>query len=179
MFGVSFSAFYLLGVVLACAQAQLLDPEASVTIDGLGTIQGLTWLTYNIPPRKFHVFHGIPYARDPRITGRFSPSVLRSDALTDDGTPFMALNPLVVCPQGFTPGTKKMGANNTNILNILKNGLWKWTEDYRESEETDRQADSIIKEDEDCLVINVNTPKVIYIYFLNNPNYDLHIIICF
>jgi hypothetical protein len=73
------SVFLGLGVVLlSCSinvvysQDGIFDPDAQVTIPDLGTMQGLTWLTYSLTnPRKFYVFHGIPYAKDTSVDKRF------------------------------------------------------------------------------------------------------------
>jgi hypothetical protein len=71
----------------------------------------------------------------------------------------IAVDPLIVCPQGFLPKAKGMNSSNTNLYNIIKRGLWKWTEDYVESNNDENHPNA--REDEDCLVLNINTPKVL------------------
>lgn len=65
-----------------------------------------------------------------------------------------------VCPQGMFSKAKGMNASNANLYNIIKSGLWKWTEDVVDPVKEQEHNNPYIKEDEDCLVLNVNTPKV-------------------
>lgn len=92
------------------------------------------------------------------------PSVLREDPLTEDGSDFLAIDPLVVCPQGMFTKAKDMNASTANLFNILKKGLWKWTEDEdpidNQPNAREDQNKPNWQETEDCLVLNINTPKV-------------------
>ncbi|OXA59743.1 Acetylcholinesterase-1 [Folsomia candida] len=92
------------------------------------------------------------------------PSVLREDPLTEDGSDFLAIDPLVVCPQGMFTKAKDMNASTANLFNILKKGLWKWTEDEdpidNQPNAREDQNKPNWQETEDCLVLNINTPKI-------------------
>jgi hypothetical protein len=77
---------------------------------------------------------------------------LHTGPLTEDGTDFEAVDPFIVCPQGmFTKAkAKNMNSTNANLFNILKNGLWKWTEELED--ENSKDFNPNIRETEDCLV---------------------------
>jgi hypothetical protein len=71
---INFSAIVLV-VLLALTgnfaqEDPIYDPDARVEIPDLGAIQGLSWWT-STTLRKFHVFHGIPYAKDTAMEKRF------------------------------------------------------------------------------------------------------------
>jgi hypothetical protein len=94
------------------------------------------------------------------------PSKLRMGRLSaDPEKPFLALNPLNACPQGGAFDLRKFdmddGADGeTNLLKAFKSDIWKhWNSNP--TVDPSRTRLEIGEEDENtCLVLNVNTPKV-------------------
>jgi hypothetical protein len=85
----------------------------------------------------------------------------------------MALDPLVVCPQGMFNNTKakKLKFDSDLLLNVIKSGLWKWSNSKDTSTSSTSGASSgeaiinpLISEIEDCLVITQN--KLVKQYYV-------------
>lgn len=116
----------------------------------LGTIIGSqAWTSKNLS--MYYVFHGIPYAESTLGEKRFKPSVLKTGPLTEDGSPFVARNGLIFCPQRDILMMKP----NMDLREILGASMQL---DYEEYENPG--GITPMMGTEDCLVLNINTPKI-------------------
>jgi carboxylesterase type B len=157
--------FMSLAFVLVTLAAAAWGQELTVVVDvpDLGPIQGNKVLSAR-DARPYWIFHGIPYANPESYVGpgkRFGPSEVMSDPLTDNGTVFEANRLRVFCPQ---PALIDLPTEQTQDLGVILPALSK---SRRTRMESFRASESLLNDtvpkawgQEDCLTININTPKI-------------------
>ncbi|CAL8107041.1 unnamed protein product [Orchesella dallaii] len=131
--------------------------DANVEIEELGKIQGAVSFTSPVTAlnkRKFYWFAGIPYANPSSYTGnnRFKPSSIWEGQLPKNNNGvFSAINPLIWCPQGdILPLSTDLGEVMKSYRNQSK------SRNARRSAGISPKVQGV----EDCLRININTPKI-------------------
>jgi carboxylesterase type B len=134
-----------------------------VDVPELGPIEGNEAATAR-DQRQYWVFHGIPYANKASYTGerRFQPSELHTEPLTEDGSPFKANLIRVFCPQNEII---ELPGNDTNDLAAVLTSAEKTRRHVKNFIRNAKSVDEIrantpIWGQEDCLTININTPKI-------------------